>query len=279
MEAIRINLDDYVHSGEGANGESLNHRTESSVMVKLYNAGTPREKIEKELVFDQAICKLGIPSPKPGEFVTDGNGRFGIKFERIVGKKSFSRAVGENPESVEVYARRFARLCRKLHNTVVPEEGYVSVKQQYMDILSKSDVYTSEERSLMEKIIKEAPEGHTAIHGDLQFSNVITDGKSDYFIDMGDFSYGSPYFDLGMVLFTCLYDDVTFMREVFHMEPETAARFWFWFVKEYFGENADPDEIETMLRPYAALKLLIIERDSKCALMHYHWLLGNGKRP
>lgn len=273
MEARLLKLEEYVHSGEGANGESLNHRTDSSLMVKLYNAGTPREKIENELIFAQKIYDLGIPTPKPGEYVTDGNGRYGIQFQRIVGKKSFSRAIGDNPENVEEYARRFARLCKVLHGTKVSKEEFVSVKDQYRSILSKLDVYTPEERKYIEKVIDEAPDGDTAIHGDLQFSNVITDGKRDVFIDMGDFTYGSPLFDLGMVLFTCLYDNVDFLREVFHMEPESAREFWKYFCKEYFGEDADPDEKEMLLRPYAALKLLIIERDTRVALPEYHWLL------
>lgn len=273
MEARLLNLEDFVHAGEGANGESLNHRTDSSIMVKLYNAGTPREKIEKELVFAQKIYELGIPSPKPGEYVTDGKGRYGILFQRIVGKKSFSRSIGDNPENVEEYARRFARLCKLLHSTKVSTKGFVSVKDQYLDILAKSDVYTPEESAYITKLIDEAPDGDTAIHGDLQFGNVITDGKRDLFIDMGDFSYGSPLFDLGMVLFTSLYDDVEFLREVFHMEPESGREFWKYFCKEYFGEDCDIDKKEEEIRPYAALKLLIIERDCKCALPHYHWLL------
>ena len=39
MEAIKINLEDYIHSGEGANGESFDHRTDPSIMMKLYNPG------------------------------------------------------------------------------------------------------------------------------------------------------------------------------------------------------------------------------------------------
>lgn len=273
MEARKIDLNDFVHSGEGANGESLNHRTDSSVMVKLYNAGTPVGKIEAELDFTRKVYSLGIPCPKPGEFVTDGEGRYGIQFQRIVGKKSFSRAVGENPDEVERYARKFASMCRELHSTKVPSEGFVSVKDQYRNILSKSTVYTPEERRYLEKAIAEAPDGDTAIHGDLQFSNAIIVGDEAYFIDLGDFSYGSPYFDLGMVLFTCMYDNPDFIRDVFHMEPDTARRFWHYFVKGYFGEDFDPDEAEHMLKPYAALKLLIIERDAKEALPWYHWLL------
>ncbi len=39
MEAIKISLDDYVLSGGGFNGESYDHKTDPSVMLKLYFPG------------------------------------------------------------------------------------------------------------------------------------------------------------------------------------------------------------------------------------------------
>ena len=36
MKPIKISLDDYILSGGGANGESYDHRTDPSVMLKLY---------------------------------------------------------------------------------------------------------------------------------------------------------------------------------------------------------------------------------------------------
>ena len=39
MEAIEINLDDYVLFGGGANGDSFNHKTDPTVMLKLYRPG------------------------------------------------------------------------------------------------------------------------------------------------------------------------------------------------------------------------------------------------
>lgn len=272
MEAIKINLEEYEHSGEGANGESLNHRTNPALMVKLYNASADITVIENELKYSGLLFEAGIPTPKPGDFVTDGNGRYGIRFERIVGKKSFSRACGDNPENVEQYARRFAAMCRILHSTKLDKSKFINVKDQYRDYLAHLDCYTPEERAFIEKTIENAPDGDTAIHGDLQFSNAIMVGDKDYFIDLGDSAYGSPLFDLGMVLFTCKYDNVDFLREVFHMEPSTAAEFWHWFVKGYFGEDADPDEMDRKIRPYAALKLLLMER--MCgSLPEYHYLL------
>ena len=42
-------------------------------------------------------------------------------FRRIPGKKSFARAVGENPERTEEFASRFASMCKELHATTVLE--------------------------------------------------------------------------------------------------------------------------------------------------------------
>lgn len=275
MEAIKINLDDYEYTGEGANGASYNHKTNPKVMMKLYNASAPYEIIVNELELAHKVYATGIPTPKPGDFVTDGNGRYGIRFDRIVGKVSFSRAVGDNPEKVEEYAREFARMCKKLHATHLPKGEFNDIKEVDLKLLESNPFFTPEEKVKVAEFIRNAPDGDTAIHGDLQFSNVIVADGKKYFIDLGDFACGCPLFDLGMVLLCCCYDGSDFVREVFHMEPETAKEFWVYFAKEYFGEDADLDEIDKMLRPYAGLKVLIIERNAGVYFPEFHALLND----
>ena len=268
-----INLDDYVYSGEGANGASYYHRSDPTLMLKLYNASAPYAIIESELTLARKVYDLGIPTPRPGDFVTDGQGRYGIRFQRIVGKKSFSRAVGDDPSQVERYARTFAAMCRQLHATHLPAGAFPDIKEVDLAMLAENPFFTDEERARVADFIRRAPDGDTAIHGDLQFSNAITADGRNYFIDLGDFACGSPLFDLGMVLLCCVYDDAAFVRDVFHMEPDTALAFWHWFVKGYYGDDADPDEVERMLRPYAGLKVLIIERNTGIHFPQFHKLL------
>ena len=275
MEAIKINIEDYVHSGEGANGESLFHRSDPSVMLKLYNSGAPTDIIINELELSRKAFDAGLPVPEPGDLVTDGE-RLGIRFRRIPGKISFSRSVGDHPEKVEEYARRFARLCLRLHSAHLDRTKFDSVKDVDLKLLEENPYFTEEEKKKVADFIRSAPDSDVPYHGDLQYSNaVIAEDGSEYFIDLGDFAYGHPYFDLGMVLLCCVYDDEEFIRETFHMEKATALQFWKFFVKEYFGEDADPDEIEQMLRPYAGLKVLIIERNAGIYFPNFHALLDS----
>lgn len=273
MTPTRINLDDYVHSGEGANGESFFHRDDPSIMLKLYNPSTPAESAVKEFDTSLKAYEAGLPVPKPGDLVTDGQ-RMGIRFERIPGKISFSRAVGDNPEKVEEYARRFARLCLRLHSVHLDTTQFSNIKDIDRDLLSENPFFSEEEKIRISAFIDAAPDADTPCHGDLQFSNAVlsSDGK-EYFIDLGDMAYGHPWFDLGMVLLTCIYDPEDFIMETFHMDKQTAGQFWIFFVKEYFGENADPAEIEAQLRPYAGLKVLLIEHYAGTYFPHFHKLL------
>lgn len=141
-----INLSDYEYAGEGANGASYNHKTNSSVMLKLYNASAPYEIIVNELELAHKVYNLGIATPKPGDFVTDGNGRYGIRFERIVNKISFSRAVGNEPQRVEEFAREFARMCLQLHNTHLPAGAFPDIKAVNLKLLEENPYFTSAEK-------------------------------------------------------------------------------------------------------------------------------------
>ena len=64
MEAIKISLDDYVLSGGGANGESFDHKTDPSVMLKLYFPGKIQQPLDEMMVArqDYAAGKMTVLS-------------------------------------------------------------------------------------------------------------------------------------------------------------------------------------------------------------------------
>ena len=265
MEAIKIKLDDYELSGGGFNGESYNHKTDPSVMLKLYFPGKIQQPLD-EMNLARKVYDLGIPSPEPGEYVVTEDGRYGIRFHRILDKKSYSRATGDEPEKVRQYAEEFAQMCLQLHSVHVDRSQFECVKDRYYRLLEANPFFTVSEKDKLARFISDAPDTDTAIHGDLQFSNAIFTGDKRYFIDLGDFCYGYNLFDVGMVYLCCYLSGEDFIQETFHMPKSLSMRFWDCFAHAYFGSDRSLKDIEEEIMPYAGLKTLIVERDSNCPM-------------
>ncbi len=275
MEAKLINLDDYVRTGEGANGASYNHKSDPNIMMKMYFRNFEAAALELEVA--KKVYNMGIPTPEPGDLVTDGK-QMGIRFRRIEGKKSYSRACGDNPERAEEYGKEFAQMCKKLHSVHVDTTQFENVKDRLYKMLDANPDFTPEQKQKIRAFIQAAPDTDTAIHGDLQFGNGIftedANGKrTSYFIDLGDFCYGYPMFDVGMVYLCCCLNDESWTQEVNHMSNATAARFWDGFAAEYFGPDANMEEVMKEVKIYAGLKTLIIERDTHCAMPQFRAML------
>jgi uncharacterized protein (TIGR02172 family) len=262
MEAIKISLDDYVLFGGGANGESFNHKTDPSVMLKLYLPGKIQQPLD-EMNLARKVYDVGIPTPEPGEYVVTDDGRYGIRFHRIQGKKSYSRATADEPEKVQQFAAEFAMLCKQLHATHVDTSMFENVKDRYYRLLEENPFFTPTEKDRLKHFIADVPDEDTAVHGDLQFGNAIFVGNQRYFIDLGDFCWGNHLFDVAMVYLCCCLSDEAFIKETFHMPKSLSIRFWECFAPVYFGQGIPLKEIEAMILPYAGLKTLIVERDSR----------------
>jgi len=267
MEAKLISLSDYILSGGGANGESYDHKEDPSVMLKLYFPGKIQQPLD-EMLLARKVFDMGIPTPEPGEYVVTEDGRYGIRFHRILGKKSYSRATADNPEKVAEYATEFAQMCLDLHSIHVNTNDFENVKDRYYRLLQENPFFTSSEKDKLVRFIADVPDEDTAIHGDLQYSNAIFTGDKRYFIDLGDFCYGNHLFDVAMVyLCTCLSGE-EFIRETFHMPKSLAIEFWKQFVPVYFG-GMSCKEAEELVRPFAGLKTLIVERDTRIPMPEF----------
>ena len=274
MEPIKISLNDYVLSGGGANGESYDHRTDPSVMLKLYFPGKIQQPLD-EMNLARKVFDMGIPTPEPGDYVVTEDGRYGIRFRRIAGKKSYSRATGDEPEKVAQFAAEFAGMCKLLHATHVDTSQFENVKERYYRLLTENPFFTTAEKDKLGRFISEVPDEDTAIHGDLQYSNAIFAGDRRYFIDLGDFCWGNHLFDVAMVYLCCYLSGEDFIQETFHMPKRVAMRFWDCFAPVYFGEGIPLKEIEELVRPFAGLKTLIIERDTRCPMPEFREALAS----
>ena len=256
----RIDLNDYTLSGGGKLGESYIHRTNPDILLKLYPQNleqTGREEYERAC----KVFKLGVPSPEPGELVHTGDGRLGILYQRIVGKKSYARALADNPERVEEYAASFARMAKELH-AIQPKPGtFPKIKDQYKTAIGLNPYLSEKEKEAVLRFIESLPDADTALHGDLHQGNIIfTEDGKQYFIDLSDFCTGSPLFDLGILMIHTCWLQEEEERELYHIGLDTSKAFWKAFVPAYFGPDASLEEVQAQLRPYAFLRILAIER-------------------
>ena len=265
---IPISLNDYVLTGGGFNGESYDHKTNPELMLKLYMPG----KIEQplyELHMARLVYEMGIPTPKPGDYVVTDDGRYGILFNRIIGKKSYFRATSDHPERVQQYAEEFAHMCLDLHAVHVDTTKLESVKERFYQYLASNPFFTKVEKDKIGRFIADAPDTDTACHGDLQYSNAIFAGDRRYFIDLGDFAYGYNLIDVSMVYLCCYLSDPAFIKETYHLDSPLARKFWDYFAPVYFGSDRSLKSIEEEILPYAGLRTLMIEYNSGCPMPEF----------
>ena len=233
---------------------------DGDAMMKIYGANVSREVVAQEKAVARAVLRFGLPTPLVGSIYADGD-RTALDFERIAGKRSFSRIISEEPERLEEISRRFARMCRQLHetpcDTALFGDRVLAHRQAVLHCKELSDT----EKAAVLRFADGIPAVTTCLHGDLQMSNVITTpAGEDLWIDLGDFGYGHPLLDVAMWFFLSKLNTEERAQQLFHLGLPELSRAWDFFAEEYAGA-ASPEEkaaFERKVLPYAALHMLYL---------------------
>lgn len=252
----KINLEDYIQTGEG--GQALTYtKKDGSSLAKMFMHGLGSETVEHEFLISKAVYEAGIPCPKPIRLVTDGE-RFGGEYEVIAGKRSFTRIISREPEQLEPLTLKFARLGKQLHATPANTAVFPDMKEVIRPWIEKSTCISEPLRARLLATLDSLPSPKTCLHGDFHIGNIITDGEKDYWIDLGDFSYGAPEWDLSMNLYLAYYMSPENMDLLFHLDPVTFRKHWSILVRTYYGVQTleEQQACEKKLLKYTALKLL-----------------------
>ena len=262
-----IDLGDYEVSGDGYTAVSYNHK-DGKRMMKLYAEYMPVSVPERELEVSWAILDLGLRIPRAYRMVTDGK-RVGVEFERISPKRSFARAISEEPGRLEEFTAEFARQCLKLHATRCNTAVFTSVKDFFNYVIDASRDFDAGQKEKLHAFVAQAPDATTCLHGDMHIGNIITNGEQTWWIDLADFRYGHPYFDLGMLYFVAVSNPSDELaQKLFHVSHAQMLQVWEVFARTYFGPEADLAEIDRLIQPYAALYMIhFANRES----MLPHW--------
>ncbi|MBR1872055.1 MAG: TIGR02172 family protein [Bacteroidales bacterium] len=251
----QINLEDYFQSGEG--GQALTYtRKDGSAMAKMFLYGLGSETVEREFNISKAVYEIGISCPRPIRLVTDGE-RFGAEYEVIQNKRSYTRIISQEPAQLEPLTIKFANLGKQLHSQPANTEVFPDMKEVMRPWIEKSTCISEPLRARLLETLAGLPSPKTCLHGDFHIGNIITDGHKDYWIDLGDFAWGAPEWDLSMNLYLACYMSDEYMDKLFHLDATTFRKHWELLVKTYYGIRTQEEMVacEKNLLKYTALKL------------------------
>ena len=250
-----IDLNEYVRTGEGGTAITYTHKTRNT-LAKLYNPGFEADKAAAEFLTARTVFEMGIPTPEPYRLVTDGE-RFGAEYELIRNKRSFARIISEEPERLEEISLTFANAARDLHARKADTARLRSYKQVLIRFYQEKNRVPEEYKQRALAFLEKVPEADTCLHGDMQIGNIITNGDRTLWIDVGEFSYGVPEWDLSILWSMAHNMKAERTVNIFHITPETFNKHWNIFLPAYLG-TTDPDALETYtkrLLPFYAVKL------------------------
>lgn len=249
-----VDMSEWEESGDGFTAISYNHR-DGKLMMKLYADFIPAIVPQTELRSGWDIMKLGLTIPAPTRMVTDGK-RVGVEFQRIVGKKSFARAISQDPSSLEFYAKEFAHECKKLHSTKCDTSHFRDVKTFFLNEVRGNKMLSEEKKKEYIDYFSAVPDSDSCIHGDMHIGNILTNGEKNYWIDLADFAYGYYMFDFGMYYFVSHVIPDEMIEPMFHISPEQMRKVWDIFILEYFGQDADIEAINRECEKYSTLNMI-----------------------
>lgn len=257
VEPEPIDLADYEQSGDGFTAISYNS-LKAPRMMKLYAEYMPPFVPAHELEVSRAISGMGLNIPKAHRLVTDGK-RTGVEFDRIAPKKSISRAISQDPSRLEELTVKFAGMCRELHSMPCDTDLFDPAAEFFAGVVKSTPLFTDAQKAEMLDFISTIPAATTCLHGDMHIGNVIfnTDTEEFYWIDLADFRYGTPLFDLGMFNLVCNAGSKEISEPLFHLPKASMERIWDVFIKAYYGPDADPRAVEKQVAPYTALYFVL----------------------
>ena len=274
MMPKRIDLNDWVLAGEGGNGQVYNHKSDASLILKLNRESMEKERAEREYIVSKAVYESGIPCPQVYDLVTDGK-RVGVIGQRISKKKSFARMISEDRSRLEPLAKEFAARSRDFHSVRCDTTVFLSFKQKARSLYESCEAIPEKAKQILYSCLDALTDENAPIHGDFQPGNIIRSEGRDYWIDLGDFTYGDPDFDMASLLMLSKNTPSAIVKSLFHISRKEMAQFTEIYGAEYYGSRWHTKELDRKLDRVLLLKMgLSITNKPQSAFMFLPYIMG-----
>ena len=261
-------LDDFEKTGEGFKAVTYNSK-DNETILKIYKNFVSFDAVIKDKYFASKISELGIATPMVVNLVNYENSH-GIIFERIHGKKSFSRALADNFNDMPNIIKRFVKECKKLHSTKCDVSSFPSINNFFINVVNNSKILNSEEKIKIINSINKIEDTKCCLHGDIHYGNIIfTEDNNSFFIDLSDFASGNYMYDIGILCMNTFLIPEEITYDLYHINKDQMIKCWDAFVREYF-ETDNQERIEKITNEamfFAALKILVY-----ASRKYYPWM-------
>lgn len=256
--AVRqINVDGCKKIGAGACGEVF--RLDDETIIKLYYPHIRKEDIEKEKALSKKAFVMGVPTAISYDIV-EADGRTGVVYE-LLNSKTLSELIRSDTENIDRYVDIYVETCKKVHAIDGSSAGLADFKEiNRADILNVTGI-TDEERTYLYKLLDMIPDRSTCVHGDLNINNIMVQNGEICLIDMGEFSVGTPIFDISRIVFSMelAAPGSDKFNDFYKMPQSTVDKILKLFLQKYFGcktidEAMEKDPDVKWLYPLAWLR-------------------------
>ncbi len=213
------------------------------------------ELLEHDREATKLALEVGVKTPQVQDVVRLSSGEFGLIYEYIDGKKSIARAMSEDLENVEYYAKRFARISRDMHSKICDTNKFESMKERTINQIKTKDVLNESQKEKAIKLLETIDDKNNFLHGDFQPANFIMAKDKDYVIDLRTIAYGNPDYDIAYFYFFSHRFSLEGTHNVFHCEPKYVRQMWVHFIRYYFDTQSEK-VVKELSEKYAKLSLV-----------------------
>ena len=182
--------------GAGACGEVF--RLDDETIIKLYYPRVKKSEIEQEKALAKKAFVMGVPTAISYDIV-EADGRTGVVYE-LIKSKTIGELIRADESRLEEYMNMYAAVCRQIHSIEAEPGRLPSFKDINRADIPNVTGITEEERGYLHRFLDLVPDRMNCLHGDLNINNIMVQNGECCLIDMGEFSTGTPMFDLSRIL-------------------------------------------------------------------------------